>query len=103
MNSTKYFLIALSMLSSLSVAYAQQGKVAMGADAQNIDSACTQDAATASCGGEKVGTGLMKCLHAYKKANPSFQLSQSCHAAMKQMHMDRMAHKQGAAPTPAQQ
>lgn len=61
------------------------------ADAQAVDSACTQDAATASCGNEKVGTGLLKCLHAYKKAHKDFKFSDGCKTAMKTMHKDRMA------------
>ena len=87
----KIILVALSMMSVASVAFAE-GHEAKGADAQAIDSACATDAATASCGTEKVGTGLLKCLHAYKKANESFKFSDGCKAAMKKMHQD---HKGG--------
>ena len=65
----------------------------MKADAQSIDTACAADAATANCGADKVGTGLLKCLHAYKKANKSFKFSSGCKDAMKQMHKDRKAGK----------
>jgi len=58
------------------------------ADKLTVDTACTADAATAKCGNEKVGTGLLKCIHAYKKANPSYQVSQSCKDAMKALHAD---------------
>jgi hypothetical protein len=65
---------------------------AMQADAQGIDSACQADAATAGCGNEVVGKGLLKCLHAYKKANEkTFHFSDSCKAAMKKMHADKKA------------
>lgn len=67
---------------------------AMKADAAAIDTACSTDAATAGCGSEKVGTGLLRCLHAYKKAHKAdFKFSDGCKAAMKTMHADRKAGK----------
>jgi hypothetical protein len=64
----------------------------MQADAQGIDSACQADAATAGCGSEVVGKGLLKCLFAYKKANAkTFHFSEGCKAAMKKMHADKKA------------
>jgi hypothetical protein len=65
----------------------------MKADAQSIDTACVADAATAKCGADQVGTGLLKCLHAYKKANHTFKFSSGCKEAMQQMHKDRKAGK----------
>ena len=62
----------------------------MSADAQAVDAACTADAATAGCGSDKVGTGLMKCLHAYKKAHKKdFKFSEGCKAAMEKKHADK--------------
>jgi len=84
-------MIAALMMSLATVAQAK--KENKGADAQAVDMACTQDAATAKCGDEKVGTGLMKCLHAYKKANKDFKFSDGCKSAMKTMHEDRKATK----------
>jgi hypothetical protein len=78
----------LMILSSVSMA-----KENTGADAQAIDSACTADAATAGCGSEKVGTGLLKCMHAYKKAHADFKFSDGCKDAMKKMHHDKKAEK----------
>lgn len=86
----KIIVLAVSLLSVSSVFAAD---ATMKADAQNIDTACATDAATASCGTEKVGTGLLKCLHAYKKANKSYKFSDSCKAAMQQMHADHKAGK----------
>ena len=63
------------------------------ADNQAINSACTADAQAANCGSEAVGTGLLKCIHAYKKANPTYKISPSCKAAMKQRHADKAAGK----------
>ena len=75
----KKILFAVFLLSLYSMAFAGENKTP---DAQAIDAACTQDAATASCGTEKVGTGLLKCLHAYKKAHSDFKISAPCSAAM---------------------
>jgi hypothetical protein len=66
---------------------------AIQADDQAINTACSTDAQTASCGSEVVGKGLLKCLHAYKKANPTFKLSATCKSAMEQRHADKKAGK----------
>jgi len=66
---------------------------AMQADNDAINSACATEAQTASCGADKVGTGLLKCLHAYKKAHKDFKFSDDCAAAMKTRHTDRKAKK----------
>ncbi len=58
-----------TMLGSTSYATETNGGEAKGADAQAVNAACSQDAAAAGCGAEKVGTGLLKCLHGYKKAH----------------------------------
>ena len=63
------------------------------ADRQGVDAACKAEATTAGCGTEQVGTGLLKCIHAYKKANMSFQISLACRAAMQQLHADRKSGK----------
>ena len=65
----------------------------MKADREAINTACASDAKTANCGDEKVGTGLMKCLHAYKMANKTYKFSDSCKDAMKQLHADKQAGK----------
>lgn len=70
-----------------------QANEQMKADAEAVNSACTQDGATAGCGNEKVGSGLLKCLHAYKKAHKEFKFQESCVTAMKTMRADRKAHK----------
>ena len=86
----KTIVLAVSLLSVSSVFAAD---ATMKADAQSIDTACAADSATASCTNEKVGTGLLKCLHAYKKANHSYKFTPSCKAAMEQMHADHKAGK----------
>lgn len=82
----KTILITALVVSTLSIAHAAESK---SADAQAVNEACSTDATTASCGTEKVGTGLLKCLHAYKKANKDFKFSDSCKTAMKKIHADR--------------
>ena len=59
------------------------------ADAQAVDSACSQDSATAGCGSEKVGTGMLKCMHAYKKEHHEFKFSDGCKSAMKTIHQNK--------------
>ncbi len=73
---------------SCSLSFAEEK---MKADAEAINSACATDSATASCGADKVGTGLLKCLHKYKKENKAYKFTDGCKAAMKQMHADRKA------------
>lgn len=69
-----------------------QGHVATSADAQAIDAACKSDGATAGCGNAQVGTGLMKCIHAYKETHKDWKVSEGCKAAMQKAGTDRMAH-----------
>jgi hypothetical protein len=67
---------------------------AIQADNNSIDSACSAEAKTAGCGNEVVGKGLLKCIHAYKKANKkAFQISPACKSAMEQRHSDKAAGK----------
>lgn len=80
-----------TMLGSTSYAADTKGGEAKGADAQAVNAACSTDAATAGCGAEKVGTGLLKCLHGYKKAHHDFKFSDGCKTAMKTLHHDKKA------------
>lgn len=63
------------------------------ADAANINTACAADAQTTGCGGMVVGKGLLKCMHKYKKENPSFKFSPGCRSAMKDLKEDRESGK----------
>jgi hypothetical protein len=92
MKTKMLIVIALSTL-MFSATSAFAADAAMKADNQSIDTACSADAQTAGCGTEKVGGGLLKCLHAYKKANKTFKFSDACKAAMKQRHSDKAAGK----------
>ena len=91
MKALTIAILALSCLVT-SNSFADQNP-AIDADKQAINSACSADASTAGCGSEVVGKGLLKCLHMYKKANPSFKFSDGCKAAMKQLHADKSASK----------
>ncbi len=79
----------LALTLGLATAHAADVK----ADAQAVNAACTQDAATAGCGSETVGKGLLKCLHAYHKANKDFKFSEGCKSAMKTLHTDKKEMK----------
>ncbi len=86
-------LLSLSLAQAADPAPKAGGDSARKADRQAVDTACTGDAATAGCGTETVGKGLLKCIHAYKKANKDFKVSDGCKAAMKQLHGDKKAGK----------
>lgn len=73
------------------------------ADKQSVDTACAQDAATANCGADQVGTGLLKCLHEYRAANKSAQFSDACKAALDTFWVDHKAAKESTAQQPPQQ
>ncbi len=83
-------MIAALVASMFSVSHAKEQT---SADAVAVNSACSQDAVTAKCDNEKVGTGLLKCLHAYKKANPTYKFADSCKSAMHTLRADRKAKK----------
>lgn len=79
-----------------SSAFAQTGTntpVSEMASAQAINTVCTQEAETAKCGNDKVGSGLIKCLRDYKKAHKDFVITDSCEASLKQLRRDVKAKK----------
>jgi len=83
-------LISLIMASIVFIAAAQAD---IKTDRQSVDTACAQEATTANCGTKQVGTGLLKCLNAYKKANSTFQYSAACNAAIEALHTDKKQNK----------
>ncbi len=83
---------ALVSLSFTTSAFAENEQ--LKADREAVNSACSSEAATAGCGSEKVGTGLLKCIHAYKKSHKKdFTISDSCKSSMKKLREDRHAKK----------
>lgn len=84
----KLLMIALVLTSS--TIFAGESKKP---DAVAVDNACTEEAKTANCGEEKVGTGLLKCLHAYKKDHKDFKPSEGCKTALKQLREDHKNNK----------
>ncbi len=87
----KNLLFVLALTLSSSAVFAADATLAT--DNQSINTACTADAQTAGCGSDKVGGGLLKCLHAYKVAHPGTKYSAGCVTAMKQRHADKKAGK----------
>lgn len=61
------------------------------ADAQAADSACSADAATAGCGNEKVGSGLLACIGTYRKSHKGWKPSDACQAAIGTLKNDNVA------------
>jgi hypothetical protein len=100
-NTMKALLVSAALVAFSGSALAEDGKDNRGGnpqmrkDAQAINQACTGDAANTGCGGEVVGKGLLKCMHAYKKAHKDYKFSDGCKDAMKQMHEDREEMKGG--------
>ena len=68
-------------------------KAKMAAHKTEVNQACSADAEKAGCAGKEIGGGLMKCLHAYKKANKDFQISDSCKSATKSLRDERKSAK----------
>ncbi len=96
MSGTMKALLATAALLVISFnVQAEDGKGKMKADAQAINQACKNDAANTGCGGEVVGKGLLKCMHAYKQAHKDYKFSEGCRDAMKQMKEDREEMKGG--------
>lgn len=92
MKNLKVILLALIIGTITSTAFAADA--AIQADDNAINSACATEAKTAGCGNEVVGKGLLKCIHAYKKANKkTFQISPGCKSAMEQRKEDKKAGK----------
>ena len=91
------FTFALLLTAFAAPAFADDapaGKVAQNPDALAIDSACATEGQTAGCGDKKVGTGLLKCIMAYKKAHrKEFQVSEGCKAALEKAREDRRERK----------
>jgi len=74
--------ISLILLFAVSAAMANESK---RPEALNVDTACSADATTAGCGDKKVGTGLLKCIEAYRKEHKTFKVSESCRNARHQL------------------
>lgn len=64
------------------------------ADKDAVNKACAQDAQTANCPDAKMGTGLLKCLHQYKKANKGFKNSETCQSALDNFNQNKLKSKQ---------
>lgn len=69
-------------------------------NAQAVNAACAADSQTAGCTDKVVGTGLVQCLAAYKKAHPEFKFSDGCRTATAKGFADYKASQQGTAPAP---
>ncbi len=92
--TNKLQLAAVAMLTSLSISFAYaDAKSDMKANREAVNEACSVEATTAGCSGQKVGKGLIKCVQSYKKSNKEFKVSDGCKAAIEKMHESRKAKK----------
>jgi hypothetical protein len=86
----KLFMISTLLLMGTSVLANEQLK----ADRAAVNESCKAEGVTAGCGENKVGTGLLKCIHKYRKEHKEFKVSQVCKASMRKLHLDRRALKE---------
>lgn len=93
--------LAIIVIATSAMAFASNGhgekkaemKAKMAAHKQEVTQACAADAEKAGCAGKEVGGGLMKCLHAFKKSNKDFQISEGCKSATKSLRDERKTAK----------
>jgi hypothetical protein len=79
-------------LTLCSVALAQPTEQ-IKADANYVDTACTQEAQITGCSDKSADKGLLKCMSHYRKSHKSFKLSPACKAAVQKFHSDKNAGK----------
>lgn len=90
--------LAIIVIASSVFAFANEGhkaehKAKAAEHKAAINTACTADAEKAGCADKEVGSGLLKCLHAYKKANKDFQISESCKSSTKSLRDEKKEWK----------
>ncbi|CAK0769327.1 exported hypothetical protein [Gammaproteobacteria bacterium] len=85
----------MSVSKVLCLAFAGCTSVAFAADPilqgdnRAINNNCASDAGIAHCDGEKVGSGLIKCLQSYERTHRNFVLSSECRSAIRQRNQDK--------------
>ena len=91
----KRIMIVTALLVASTTVFANEGEKKESAkpEAQVVNASCSEDAKTAGCGDDKVGTGLLKCLHAYKKSHSDFKFSDGCKTAMKDLRKEHKGHR----------
>lgn len=58
-----------------------------------IQQACAAEAEKAGCAGKEVGSGLLKCIHAYKKEHKDFEISKECKSSRKSLRDEKKEWK----------
>ena len=86
-------LFALATEPSKTMPSKEEIKATVEAAKTQLQNACTEDAAKAGCADKEIGEGLMKCIHAYKKENKDFKLSDSCKSATHDLKKKRREYK----------
>lgn len=79
----------LLILTMTTLPYGAWANETMKQDREAVNTSCISEAQTAGCGNEKVGQGLLKCLHGYKKSHKDFKFSDNCKTAMSKLREDR--------------
>jgi hypothetical protein len=94
----KILLISALFATTISVAHSAESQTS---EAQAVNSACSQESMAANCGSEKVGSGLIKCIRAYKREHKEFKLSESCKSSMKKLKTTHSAKNAAKAKSEA--
>lgn len=69
-------------------------KAKMAEHKAEVNQACAADAEKTGCAGKEVGSGLLKCLHAYKKEHKDFEISEGCKASTKNLRDEKKSWKE---------
>ncbi len=89
---TKMMILILSAC-TFSMAHAadtkDQMKAKVGADKDQVNTACATDAQNLGCAGKTVGHDLLKCMHAAKREKKDYKFQDSCKTAMQTFHGDK--------------
>ena len=60
-----------------------------GEKVEAMNTACSAEVQATGCSDKKVGKGLLKCMHVYKKQHKDFKFSDACKDAMKDLRHSR--------------
>lgn len=65
-------------------------KEQLKSDREVINNSCIEESKIAGCGNEKVGTGLIRCIHNYRREHKKdFKVSEACKLSMQKLRTDK--------------
>lgn len=85
----------LAVVSTFAEETSKEVRAELKQDKEAVATACAEEAKIANCGDAKVGTGLLKCIHQYKKENrKEFKISDACKESMRRLKAHKMEMKE---------